>query len=48
MLIVIDLLHACAKGYYNGCIFHRVIPGFLAQTGDPTGTGDGMDASIII
>ncbi|MGA2159226.1 MAG: peptidylprolyl isomerase [Dehalococcoidia bacterium] len=29
------------KGYYNGCTFHRVIPGFMAQGGDPTGTGSG-------
>ena len=29
------------KGYYNGCTFHRVIPGFMAQGGDPTGTGAG-------
>jgi len=28
-------------GFYNGIIFHRVIPGFMAQTGDPTGTGSG-------
>ena len=28
-------------GFYNGIIFHRVIAGFMAQTGDPTGTGTG-------
>jgi cyclophilin family peptidyl-prolyl cis-trans isomerase len=29
------------QGFYNGLIFHRVIDGFMAQTGDPTGTGAG-------
>ncbi len=29
------------QGFYDGIIFHRVIDGFMAQTGDPTGTGTG-------
>ena len=29
------------QGFYDGVIFHRVIDGFMAQTGDPTGTGTG-------
>src|SRR3569623_1661282 len=29
------------SGFYDGVVFHRVIPGFMAQSGDPTGTGSG-------
>ncbi|KAL8672712.1 MAG: hypothetical protein Q9168_002837 [Polycauliona sp. 1 TL-2023] len=29
------------RGYYNNVIFHRIIPNFMLQTGDPTGTGRG-------
>ena len=51
--VVIELLPAVApkhvarikelarEGFYDGIIFHRVIDGFMAQTGDPTGTGMG-------
>jgi peptidylprolyl isomerase len=29
------------EGFYDGVVFHRVVDGFMAQTGDPTGTGSG-------
>ena len=29
------------KGFFNGLIFHRIVPGFVIQGGDPTGTGEG-------
>ncbi|MCO5144338.1 MAG: peptidylprolyl isomerase [Oligoflexia bacterium] len=30
-----------SEGFYNGIVFHRVVPGFVVQAGDPTGTGSG-------
>ena len=51
--VIIDLRHDVAPGhvarikelagagFYDGIVFHRVIDGFMAQTGDPTGTGSG-------
>ncbi len=33
--------HLVSEGFYDGTIFHRVIDGFMAQGGDPTGTGMG-------
>lgn len=31
-------------GYYDGVIFHRIVKGFVVQTGDPTGTGTGGES----
>jgi len=36
-----------ARGFYNGVIFHRVMDGFMIQSGDPTGTGSGGSGSPI-
>tara|TARA_B100000945_G_scaffold298759_1_gene278850 strand:- start:698 stop:1447 length:750 start_codon:yes stop_codon:yes gene_type:complete len=36
-----NFIFLAKDGYYDGVTFHRVIPGFMAQTGDPTGTGTG-------
>ncbi|EER44437.1 peptidyl-prolyl cis-trans isomerase [Histoplasma capsulatum H143] len=36
-----NFLQHCLDGYYNGTVFHRVIPDFIIQGGDPTGTGSG-------
>jgi len=38
---VARILTLTREGFYDGVVFHRVIPGFMAQTGDPTGTGAG-------
>lgn len=36
-----NIITLVKKGYYDGIVFHRVIPHFMAQGGDPTGTGSG-------
>ncbi len=38
---VANFVALARDGFYDGTIFHRVIPGFMAQGGDPTGTGRG-------
>ncbi|KAF7316686.1 Peptidyl-prolyl cis-trans isomerase [Mycena chlorophos] len=36
-----NFLALCASNYYDGCVFHRNIKGFMVQTGDPSGSGKG-------
>jgi peptidylprolyl isomerase len=38
---VAQITKLAKSGFYDGIVFHRVIEGFMAQTGDPTGTGTG-------
>ena len=40
-ITVNNFVFLAGEGFYNGTTFHRVIPGFMAQGGDPTGTGMG-------
>eukprot|EP00878_Enallax_costatus_P024798 GHUV01026487.1.p1 GENE.GHUV01026487.1~~GHUV01026487.1.p1 ORF type:complete len:180 (+),score=32.63 GHUV01026487.1:331-870(+) len=39
-----NFVQLCLEGYYDGCIFHRIIKDFMVQTGDPTGTGEGGES----
>ncbi|MDR1354656.1 MAG: peptidylprolyl isomerase [Oscillospiraceae bacterium] len=45
-LAVENFIALAKDGYYNGCPFHRVIPDFMIQGGDPTGTGSGGKSSF--
>ena len=36
-----NFVQLAMEGYYDGSAFHRIVRGFIAQTGDPTGSGDG-------
>ncbi|MDJ1466578.1 peptidylprolyl isomerase [Cytophagaceae bacterium DM2B3-1] len=38
---VANFVKLAKQGYYDGVLFHRVVPNFVIQTGDPTGTGAG-------
>ena len=40
-MTVENFVNLARAGFYDGVTFHRVIPGFMAQGGDPTGTGTG-------
>ncbi|ROV97061.1 hypothetical protein VMCG_07482 [Cytospora schulzeri] len=39
-----NFLQHCMDGYYDNTIFHRLVPGFILQGGDPTGTGNGGES----
>lgn len=40
-----NFLQLCLDGYYDNTVFHRVVPNFIAQGGDPTGTGEGGESA---
>lgn len=39
-----NFIQLCLEDYYKDTVFHRVIPGFIAQGGDPSGTGQGGES----
>ena len=39
-----SFLQHCLDGYYNDTVFHRLVPGFIIQAGDPTNTGEGGES----
>lgn len=39
-----NFLQHCLDGYYDNTVFHRLVPGFILQGGDPTGTGNGGES----
>ncbi|KAK1939456.1 Peptidyl-prolyl cis-trans isomerase 4 [Babesia divergens] len=41
-----NFLQHCADGYYDNTIFHRCVPNFIIQGGDPTGTGSGGESAF--
>ena len=45
--LVSNFMVLAADGWYNGNFFHNVVPGFIAQTGDPSGTGIGLAGYFI-
>lgn len=43
-----SMLFLAARGYFNGTICHRLVPGFVLQCGDPTGTGTGSPGYVVV
>ena len=39
-----NFVQLCLEGYYDDTIFHRMVPGFIVQGGDPSGSGHGGDS----
>lgn len=39
-----NFVQLCMEGYYDDCLFHRIVKDFMVQTGDPTGTGKGGES----